>query len=188
MHIIYLGILIIGAFLNLILYLNQLNQNLIELFIFVFAVLSLNQVSKLFYVKAKSSWFHSTTISSFYFSSILLGTGQLIFFSIISYPFTGYAILLLSVLVIEILRIFTRFKFLTKHSYETNLIARSLLGKYGIYFGVRVVAGIFMPIVYIIYALYANQKLFQGVAVLLIIGELIERLLFIYLSDQNKEK
>ena len=60
------------------------------------------------------------------------------------------------------------------------------MGKYGIYFGVRVVAGIFMPFVYIIYALYANEKLFQGVGALVIIGEFVERLLFIYLSDTPK--
>jgi len=90
--------------------------------------------------------------------------------------------------LIELLRIFTRFKYLTKFNYETNMIARSLLGRYGIYFGVRIVAGIFMPFVYIIYALYANEKLFQGVGALILIGEFIERLLFIYLSNTTLPK
>ena len=160
-----------------------MHQNILELINLVFAILCLSQLSKIFFVKEKSAWFHPTTLSTFYISAALLGISQLLIFESLNYPFSGYAYFLLALLVIEVLRIFTRFKYLTKHCYETNMIARSLLGKYGIYFGVRVVAGIFMPFVYIIYALYANEKLFQGVGALLLIGEFIERLLFIYLSD-----
>ena len=183
LHIIYLSVLIAGVLINYILYIYQMHQNILELINLVFAILCLSQLSKIFFVKEKSAWFHPTTLSTFYISSALLGISQLLIFESLNYPFSGYAYFLLALLVIEILRIFTRFKYLTKRSYETNMIARSLLGKYGIYFGVRVVAGIFMPFVYIIYALYANEKLFQGVGALLLIGEFIERLLFIYLSD-----
>ncbi len=183
MHIIYLSVLIAGAIVNYILHIYQMHQNIIELINFALAILCLSQFSKLFYVKEKSAWFHPTTLSTFYIAAALLGISQLLIFESINYPFTGYAYFLLVLLVIEVLRIFTRFKYLTKFSYETNIIARSLLGKYGIYFGVRVVAGIFMPFVYIIYALNANEKLFQGVGALLLIGEFIERLLFFYLSD-----
>ena len=183
LHIIYLSVLIAGVLINYILHIYQMHQNILELINLVFAILCLSQLSKLFYLKVKSAWFHPTTLSTFYISAALLGISQLLIFESLNYPFSGYAYFLLALLVIEVLRIFTRFKYLTKHSYETNMIARSLLGKYGIYFGVRVVAGIFMPFVYIIYALYANEKLFQGVGALLLIGEFIERLLFIYLSD-----
>ena len=165
-----------------------MHQNILELINFVIAILCLSQLSKLFYVKEKSAWYHPTTLGTFYISAILLGISQMIVFETVLSPFSGYAYFLLILLVIEVLRIFTRFKYLTKFSYETNMIARSLLGKYGIYFGVRVVAGIFMPFVYIIYALYANEKLFQGVGALIIIGEFIERLLFIYLSNTTIQK
>jgi hypothetical protein len=188
LHKIWLFLLIAGALINYILYIYQLHQNILELINLVFAILCIGQFSKLFYIKEKSAWYHPTTLSAFYISTALLGISQLLVFETLNNPFSGYAYLLLVLLLIEVLRIFTRFKYLTKFSYETNMIARSLLGKYGIYFGVRVVAGIFMPFVYIIYALYANEKLFQGVGALLIIGEFIERLLFIYLSNSAAPK
>jgi len=188
LQIIWLSLLIAGALINYILYIYNLHQNILDLINLVFAILCLIQLSKLFFVKEKSAWYHPTTLSTFYISTALLGISQLLVFETLNNPFSGYAYLLLIILVIEVLRIFTRFKYLTKFSYETNMIARSLLGKYGIYFGVRVVAGIFMPFVYIIYALYSNDKLFQGVGALLIIGEFIERLLFIYLSNTTAQK
>jgi len=188
MHIIYLSILMVGILINYFLYINQMHQNILELLNIVVAILCLSQVSKLFFVKEKSTWYHPTTLGSIYISTILLGISQMVIFETVSYPFSGYAYFLLLLLVIELLRIFTRFKYLTKFNYETNMIARSLLGRYGIYFGVRIVAGIFMPFVYIIYALYANEKLFQGVGALILIGEFIERLLFIYLSNTTLPK
>lgn len=182
----WLAILIGGVFVNYLLFLFDIAQNFIELINFILTILCLNQLSKIFYVKNKLAWYHPTTQGSIIISVLLLGISQMLIFETINYPFTGYAYLLLILLIIENLRIFSRFKYLTKTSYETNKIARLLLGRYGIYFGVRVVAGIFMPIVYIIYALYANENLFQGVGALLIIGEFVERLLFIYLSDTPK--
>jgi hypothetical protein len=183
MLLIWLLFLIIGSFTNYILFIFQLQQNFLELINLIFAILSLIQLSKLFFTKEKLSWYHPTTISTFYISVALLGISQMLVFETLNKPYTGYAYLLLILLTLEVLRIFARFKYLTKSSYETNQIARSLLGRYGIYFGVRVVAGVFMPIVYIIYALYANEKLFQGVGALLLIGEFIERLMFVYLSE-----
>lgn len=186
-HILYLIGVLVFSFLNYILYIFNLHQNIFELINFIFVVLCLQQLSKLFYIKEKATWFHQTTIGAFYISAILLGISQLILFELITYPFTGYAYSLLVVLTIEILRIFMRFKYLTKFNYETNQIARLLLGKYGIYFGVRVIVGIFMPVVYTFYALYTNDKLIMGVGVLLVIGELLERILFIYLSGSIKQ-
>jgi len=181
--LIWITILISGVLANYILSIFNISQNIIELINFVIAILCLNQLSKVFYIKEKLTWFHPTTVSSFIISVALLGISQMLIFETVIFPFKRYAYLLLIILTLELLRIFSRFKYLTKYSFETNMIARSLLGKYGIYFGVRVVAGIFMPIVYTIYALYANEKLFQGVGALIIIGEFIERLLFVYLSD-----
>ena len=183
MLLIWLLLLILGSFTNYILFIFQSQQNFLDLINLIFAILCLNQLSKLFYIKEKLSWYHPTTISSIYISAALLGISQMLVFETLNKPFTGYAYLLLILLTLEVLRIFARFKYLTKSSFETNQIARSLLGRYGIYFGVRVVSGIFMPIVYIIYALYANEKLFQGVGALLLIGEFIERLMFVYLSE-----
>jgi len=182
-HAIYLVLFIVGALINYILCIYQSHQNILELINFIIAIMCLSQLSKVFYIKEITAWYHPTTLSTFYISAALLGFSQLVIFKIISTPFSGYVYFLLLLMVIEVFRIFTRFKYLSKFSYETNMIARSLLGKYGIYFGVRVIAGIFMPFVYIIYAIFANDKLFQGVGMLLLIGEFIERLLFIYLSD-----
>jgi hypothetical protein len=181
--LIWLSVFIFGTSINYILFLFHSQQNILELMNLISAILSLNQLSKLFYVKEILTWYHPTTRSTFYLSVAFLGISQMLIMETLNFPFSGYAYFLLVLLTIEIFRIFTRFKYLTKMSYETNMIARSLLGKYGIYFGVRVMAGIFMPIVFILYALYVNEKLFQGVGVLIIIGEFIERLLFIYLSD-----
>ena len=188
LHLTWLSVLILGAVTNYILYIFQLQQNILELINLIVAILCLNQLSKIFYVKEKSAWYHPTTQSTFYISVALLGISQILILEMLNYSYSSYAYFILLILTIEILRIIARFKYLTKFSYETNMIARSLLGRYGIYFGVRVVAGIFMPIVYIIYALYANEKLFQGVGALLLIGEFIERLLFVYLSDYPTNK
>ncbi len=188
LHLTWLSVLILGAVTNYILYIFQLQQNILELINLIVAILCLNQLSKIFYVKEKSAWYHPTTQSTFYISAALLGISQILILEMLNYSYSSYAYFILLILTLEILRIIARFKYLTKFSYETNMIARSLLGRYGIYFGVRVVAGIFMPIVYIIYALYANEKLFQGVGALLLIGEFIERLLFVYLSDYPTNK
>lgn len=183
--LIWISILFFSVLVNYILYIFHNSQNIIELINFVFSILGLNQLSKLFYIKEKLTWFHPTTVSTFFISTSLLGISQMLIFKTVIYPFKGYAYIILILMILELVRIFSRFKYLTNYSYETNMIARSLLGKHGIYFGVRVVAGIFMPIVYIIYALYANEKLFQGVGALIIIGEFIERLLFVYLSESG---
>jgi len=149
------------------------------------AVLCLNKLSKVFYASGNIAWNHPTTQSAFYISAGLLGISQILIFQIFDSTSWEYYILIL--LTIEVLRLFARFKFLSKASYETRMIAHSLLGKYGIYFGVRVVAGIFMPIAYTIYSLFTESQFLPGVGALIIIGEFLERLMFVYISCHHEK-
>ncbi|MFC2088548.1 hypothetical protein ACFLSX_03025 [Calditrichota bacterium] len=151
----------------------------------VFAILSLHQLSKVFYVQEKLAWYHPTTQSTFYISAMLLGISQILIFNLFETQSYEYIILIL--LIIEALRLTTRFRFLSKTSYETNKIARLFLGKYGIYFGVRVVVGIFMPIAYTVYSMISSVGLLQGVGALIIIGEFLERLLFVFISEITRQ-
>lgn len=176
-HVIYLALLFVGIILNFLLS----HKNIVELINLVLAILSLHQLAKLFFAEGRISWYHPTTISSFYISAGLLGISQILIFN--SFKETSYSNLIIILLVFEALRLTTRFKFLSKFSKETNQIARSLLGRYGIYFGVRVVAGIFMPLAYTVYSMITEAELLRGVGALIIIGEFLEKLLFIYISD-----
>jgi hypothetical protein len=183
---VYLFILVCGILINYVLNSLDNHQNFIELLNLVFAVLCLNKLSKVFYIAEKLAWNHPTTQSTFYISAGLLGISQILILQLFEAQSFEYIILLL--LIIEILRLTARFKFLAKASYETRTIAHSLLGKYGIYFGVRVVAGIFMPVAYIVYGMFSNIGFLQGVGALIIIGEFLERLLFVYISENSKAK
>ena len=101
----WLAILIGGVFVNYLLFNFDIEQNFVELINFILAILCLNQLSKIFYVKNKLAWYHPTTQGSIIISILLLGISQMLIFETINYPFTGYAYLLLILLIIEILRI-----------------------------------------------------------------------------------
>ncbi len=181
-HLVYLLLLFAGIGINFVLS----HKNILELVNLVLAILSLHQLSKLFFVQNKISWYHPTTQGGFYLSAGLLGISQILIFGVFSE--TSYSNLIIILLVIEAMRLTARFRFLSKFSKETNIIARSLLGRYGIYFGVRVVAGIFMPLAYTVYSMITNAELLRGVGALIIIGEFLERLLYIYISGSQEAK
>ena len=65
----WLSILIIGICVNYILFNFGLQQNILELINLIVAIICLNQLSKLFYLKEKLTWFHPTTRSSFFISA-----------------------------------------------------------------------------------------------------------------------
>lgn len=88
--------------------------------------------------------------------------------------------IILILLVFEMAVIISRFRFLNRYSLESHQTSRLLLMRYSILFGARIIVGLFIPLVYVIYTYIGQIESFQFIAIFLIFGELIERFLFVY--------
>jgi hypothetical protein len=102
-------------------------------------------------------------------------------------PFEDYHTIgwfLLVILLVEMLAMFGRFRYLTRTSVETNRVARIHLTRYRILFGIRVIFGMFVPLVFITYYLFLSGPVFKSAAFLLIIGELIDKFLFVFTAEE----
>ena len=92
---------------------------------------------------------------------------------------------ILILLIFDTLILYSRFRYLSKFSSATNRIARRLLGPYLLYFGSRVIVGIFMPIIYLIYALIFSTITIKGTGILLLVGTFLGWALFIFVVEEE---
>jgi len=81
-------------------------------------------------------------------------------------------------LVLEIPMIFARFRYLSRSDSRTRIVAAMLLNENIFLFGGYIIAGIFVPLVFIGYTLWIQPVSETGTAMLAILGALVERYLF----------
>ena len=62
-------------------------------------------------------------------------------------------------------------------------MARLVLGRYAFYFGIRIIVGIFIPAVFIIYAIYSKTYPTDGVSSMILIGVFFDKYLLLNLTD-----
>jgi len=82
--------------------------------------------------------------------------------------------------------VFARFRFLAAFNPTTNQAAKQLLGKYIFIFGARIILGIFTPLVFLLYAMISDFSDFRGIAVLILLGGLIN--LFLLMVNVRYEE
>jgi hypothetical protein len=170
-------------FLNYLSFLLGIHLEVFELIAFLTALWVLNRWGSVFYHSNLAAWRHPTTYGSFIISGFLIGVALLSLFLLKgTNTFTVYIILVI-LLTFDLLIVFARFQYLSKSSESTNRIARKLIGRRILFFGMSIIIGIFMPAVFIIYNILIAGENIKGVEILILLGKLIDRYLFLELAE-----
>ena len=173
--------------LNYLLFETGNHLHIVELILFFLSIYMLNYIGKVFYRTQNFAWFHPTTQSMFYVSGLLQGMAWLLIMQIFKFSDNSFLYWILALLFMDLLILYARFKFLAGTNKATNLIARQLFGKYGLYFGLRIVVGIFIPAVYILFNLFVDMVPLAGVGVFLLTAAFIDRFLFLHTASEVME-
>ena len=182
-HLIVQSFLIASLLLSHLSLSYSFHFNLLELISVLLALISLFLLSNGFYYSTRHSWRTNSTRWGFFYSALLIGYGFLINLESVNLNLRSAAYTIIVLLCLELGRLVLRFRFLYLHSHETHSILRMLLGKYLIYFGVRTIVGIFIPVVYIIYGLLTHIQFIKLVGILLLLGEFMEKVLLIFIAS-----
>lgn len=136
-----------------------------------------------FYYALNPAWQHPTTIGAMVISAMLLGVS----FIAVTRQFEPEIIIpveyFIFLILFDVFVLFARFKFLSKASRDTIQIARRLMGSLLLFTGIRIILGIFIPLVYCIFMLISGQHFTRGIGLMIIIGVLLDRFLFIWPSQ-----
>ena len=89
-----------------------------------------------------------------------------------------WKIVLITLLLFDLLILYARFQYLSTAEPATIQKARELMGSHLLFFGTRIIIGIFMPLIFILYSLLIGKTETEGIAVLILVGLLLERYLF----------
>ncbi len=129
------------------------------------------------------AWRHPTTSGFVLMSGFILAGGVIIlqgeFVEYTDTLLTGLAILL----IMELLILFARFRFLTHSDQNMRRIAERMLGTNILIFGGFIISGIFIPLVLIFFSMLVQPISEQGIAVLIIFGAICERYLFFFVTE-----
>ena len=166
--------------LNYLLFKINYHLAVLELIAFLYGLLLLYRWGSVFFNANIASWHHPTTHGTFFISAALSGCALLNLFGLLSFDNTGLQYLLLILLAFELFILYARFQYLSSYSKDTVLIARKLMGPQILYFGLRIIIGIFMPAVFVLYSMLFSDGDLEGVSVLLLTGTLLERFIFIH--------
>lgn len=88
--------------------------------------------------------------------------------------------LILIVILADALIVFARLRYLGHAAPEAQQASRMILMYYNVAFGARIILGIFIPLVYVGYQYLGGFGGTRAIAVFLVMGELLERYLFVY--------
>lgn len=171
----FLGLLLV----DIILFKLGPTVPLLRLIIFFIALWILDRWGSFFYRSGIAAWQHPTTYGTFIIAALLNGCALLNIFDLSGFHNTPFVYYILILLLFELFILYARFQFLSKSSQELNKIARNLFGSQILSFGIRIIIGIFMPLIFILYSLLVDGRSVEGIGVLILIGTLLERYLFI---------
>ena len=161
----------------------NIHLDVFELIAFIFAIWILTKWGTVFYNSNRPGWTHPTTHGSFFVAALLIGCTLLSLFNLTSIEYSLLQYFILILLFFELFIVYARFQYLSKAGQATIRIARKLMGSQILYFGTRIIIGIFMPAIFILYMILINGDDIKGVGVLILVGTLIDRVLFITLVD-----
>ncbi|OGB66997.1 MAG: hypothetical protein A2Y94_07880 [Caldithrix sp. RBG_13_44_9] len=86
---------------------------------------------------------------------------------------------LLIVLVLEILTLWSRFRFLSRANLDTRSSLKTILGSHLVLFGIRFIFGLIMPLAYLLWVLLLSSSIpLHPVMLMVLVGEISERILF----------
>jgi hypothetical protein len=150
-----------------------------DLIVFAATFYLLTATGNLVYDAGRDEWRHPTTLTQFLISALLAGGGLML----IVYPEvqnqTWITILLLTAIMFDLLIFLARFRFLAGATAELRALARALLGGYVIYTGVRLIAGSFIPMVYLVRGLFSSYAAPEATGLLLLTGVFLNMILMV---------
>jgi len=172
-------------FLNYLMIVLKIHLDIFELVSFIFAIWVLMRWGSVFYHSKMVAWRHPTTHGTFIIATLLNGCALLILLDLVGMDSSTIYFYLLILLLFDLFIVFARFQFLSKSGEATNRIARNLMGKHILYFGSRIIIGIFMPAIFILYMIFITGGEIKGVELLILVGTMLDRFLFISSVDMN---
>lgn len=174
--------------LTIILILKYLavNFQILNFLTFLAATLAILNIARYYSINSKrETWNHPTTAGSIVEGTILLGASMGL------WSYTGgdlqnvFGWIILITLLFEMLTIWSRFRFLSRHSTITQFSLQMMLGSHLALFGVRFIFGIIMPFVYLIWVLFVSDIPLHPVILMIFVGELSERILFFITASEE---
>jgi len=185
LHLFFHSAFLVLLILNYSLLVLDAHFHLLDLILFFICIYLLNLTGNVFYQAGKSAWMHPTTHGAIYISALLLGFACLLLINPLQVTLSKYVYWVLILLIFDLLIVYARFRFLSRHNRITNQIARKLMGPYLIYFGTRIIVGIFMPVLYLLYAIFFSPITLKGTGILIVIGTFLERMLFVFVVEER---
>jgi len=157
----------------------NIHLDVFELFAFILALWVLLKWGAIFYNAGIAGWMHPTTYGSFFVTALLLGCSFLSLFNLSGSDSSVLYYSFLVLLAFDLLIAYARFHHLSNFSQATVQIARKLMGSHILYFGARIILGIFIPAIFILYMILIGGGEIRGVEILIIIGTILDRFLFV---------
>ncbi|GAB4182972.1 MAG: hypothetical protein Kow00108_19920 [Calditrichia bacterium] len=142
--------------------------------------------SKFFYQSTIDSFNIPTTLSMPLLSILLSGMGIFIIA-----PFEEYSVstaLLLIFLLFDLLTLIAGFKYLKEKSFIANQILKEYFTVYFIFLLLRVIVGIFLPLIFIIIHFFSSASGIVIIGPFLIFGQLIKIYLFLFVHYTGTEQ
>lgn len=173
------NLFLVLLFFNILAIELNVHLDVLELIAFVFAVWLLLKWGAVFYNTGRAGWMHPTTHGSFSVSALLTGCSLLGIFNLVSIHSSILYDSLLVLLILDLCIVYARFKYLSNSGQETMKIARTLMGSHILFFGARIILGIFMPAIFIVYMMIIKGAEVKGVEILILVGTAIDRFLFV---------
>jgi len=128
---------------------------------------------------------HPTTIGSSIISTLILGISVIILSDIFEDVVNSVIFWYLTLIIFDMFIFVARFRYLSAASNQTKLFAQRLMGSLILFTGIRLIIGIFMPLVYSVYMIISAQNFGHGIALMMMIGQIIDRPLFLCYNTAN---
>ena len=171
----FLGILLVDFGL----YIADISIHALRLITFFISLWILNRWGRFLSKSEIPAWQHPTTYGAFIVASLLNGCALLGILNLIDFKNSTGSFYIIVLLLFDLFIIYARFNFLSKSSQVLIKIARDLFGSQLILFGMRIIIGIFMPLIFLVYSLFVTTEGISGIGVLILIGSFLDRYLFV---------
>lgn len=157
----------------------QFRFKVLQFALFLAAIYTLLRKAQVFtFTPERPSWQHPTTAGGIVQGAVALGCAAGMWAYASSPLLPVFVWTMEIVLLLEILTIWSRFRFLSQTNVATHQTAMMMLGSHLTLFGVRTIFGIIMPFIYLLWVLFIARLPLHPVILMVFIGELSERILF----------
>ena len=139
----------------------------------------------IYYNSGKRMYAHPTAIGSAFVKSALMGISLNVLIPVnsIGSEFTPGTLIVL--ITLDLFILIAMFRFLAQSGDDTNRVAQKLLGEYIFLFGARIIIGIFIPLILLIYSIYISIDDFKGAAALMVLGVVLHSLVLSLAGTEN---